>query len=834
MVCQQTPSGSDQSTCGWAGRGTPANQLRNSLSMELLDGSSECIFALDRSWRFTFLNSAAVKEIAGGRELVGRNFWEEFPEATDVAAYYRRAMQKQVNATFEVFYEPLSAWYKVQIRPLASGGLGIWFKQTTEQREREAHLSTLFNQSLVGMALYGRDRRLQMANAKFCEILGRSAGELKALSVSDYTHTEDISWNLPLLESHRQIGEPFQIEKRYLRPDGSTALCKVSVSFVLNVKGGVDSTIVVAEEITEHRKAEQSFQEGEKLNRSVLDASADCIKILSIGGKIEVMNNPGIDALEIANFEEMRGTAWVKLWPEESQTIVDAAIDQARTGKNARFTAFCPTMAGTPKWWDVVVSPICDDERKVTRILVISRDVTVHRTSAARLKWTSEHDGLTELPNRRGFEKHLQAAIIRGMQRDQKVGLLLLDLDHFKHVNDTLGHAAGDHLLKVFAKRLRESVREGDFIARLGGDEFSIIIESKGRELNMVEVGNSILERLQEPIRFDGRVLTAGASVGGAVFPTDASSANELLKNADIALYALKESGRGGTRLFQNHMRQEAKRVSSQLNLARHAITQQSVEPHYQQKIDLTTGEITGFEALLRWRHLTRGLQLPQTVSEAFKDYELASRIGDLMQRRVFKDMRDWLDRDAQFGFVAINAAPVEFLRDDFAERLMARMQEHEIPPYLLEVEVTEHVFIERGSDFVGRALKTLSRAGVKIALDDFGTGYSSLSHLRDYPVDVVKIDRSFIDRVDSDPEVCAIVRAVIELAKSLNLEVVAEGVETARQLERLAELGCRMGQGFYFGRAIEAQEVPNLLKNSTGWQNDPKSRNMPRLLRSA
>jgi EAL domain-containing protein (putative c-di-GMP-specific phosphodiesterase class I) len=250
--------------------------------------------------------------------------------------------------------------------------------------------------------------------------------------------------------------------------------------------------------------------------------------------------------------------------------------------------------------------------------------------------------------------------------------------------------------------------------------------------------------------------------------------------------------------------------VSSQLSLARSAITQKSVERHYQQKIDLRSGQIAGFEALLRWRHATRGIQLPHTVAEAFKDYELASRIGDLMQRRVFGDMRRWMNDDIPFGFVAINAAPVEFLRDDFAERLMARMQEHRIPPHLLEVEVTEHVFLERGSNFVGRALKVLSHAGVKIALDDFGTGYSSLSHLRDYPVDVVKIDRSFIERVNSDPEVCAIVRAVIELAKSLNLEVVAEGVETENQRERLIELGCGLAQGFLFGRAVQADEVPN------------------------
>ena len=353
-------------------------------------------------------------------------------------------------------------------------------------------------------------------------------------------------------------------------------------------------------------------------------------------------------------------------------------------------------------------------------------------------------------------------------------------------------------------------------MARLGGDEFAVILEGAEGDLNLTFAGESILKRLQEPIRYDGRVMSAGASIGGALYPRDAQSANELFNNADTALYALKESGRGGTRMFHQHMREQAQLASSQLSLARSAITQKSVEPHYQQKIDLSTGRIAGFEALLRWRHASRGIQHPDTVAEAFKDYELAAKIGDLMQRRVFSDVRGWLDDGLPIGFVAINAAPVEFLRDDFAERLLARMQEKEIPPHLVEIEVTEHVFIERGSDLVGRALKVLSRLGVRIALDDFGTGYSSLSHLRDYPVDVVKIDRSFIDKVTTDDEVRAIVCAVIDLAKSLNIEVVAEGVETEAQKQLLIRQGCELGQGYLFGRAVEADEVPVLLQAAT------------------
>jgi EAL domain-containing protein (putative c-di-GMP-specific phosphodiesterase class I) len=313
-------------------------------------------------------------------------------------------------------------------------------------------------------------------------------------------------------------------------------------------------------------------------------------------------------------------------------------------------------------------------------------------------------------------------------------------------------------------------------------------------------------------MRFDGRVVSAGASIGGALFPGDASSAHELFKCADTALYALKGSGRGGTRLFHNYMRQEAQKAASQLSLARVAVSEKSVIPHYQQKVDLRTGRIRGFEALLRWNHPKRGIQSPDTVAEAFKDYELASKIGELMQKKVFSDMSNWQKAGVAFGRISINASPAEFLRDDYAEKLLARLAEYNLPGDLVEVEVTEHVFLDRGAEYVSRALAALNKAGVRLSLDDFGTGYSSLCHLRDFPVDVVKVDRSFIAKMVEESEVASIVSAVIDLAASLSLDVVAEGIETTQQESLLRKLGCGLGQGYLFGRAVVADEVRLLL----------------------
>ncbi len=799
-------------------------------------------------------------------------------------------------------------------------------------QERERQLATILGQAMVGIMHLDPDGQLLIANQRFCEILGRTEEELKRISFTEYVHPDDLPRNQALWNDSRSRAEPFQLEKRYLRPDGTIVWCATQVSFV-GEPGNITGSIVVAEDITAHKLAEEeaerhkallqsvvdsvsdlifvkaadgrfvltnraldegcgvltglrtedrfdedlvegyesldaevmrtrepreveevipfhgerrlfetvkvpwiqggepvgiigvsrditqrkqaelALRESELLYRSVLQASADCIKIVGLDGTIVLVNEPGLCAMELETAEQVTGKAWESIWPSESGTTIASALAQALGGNVARFTGYCPTAKGTPKWWDVVVSPMRDEDGKVCRLLAISRDITRSRETAEELRWASEHDALTTLPNRRTFQAHLQAATIRAMESGGMLGLLLMDLDHFKHVNDTLGHAAGDILLSTFGQRLKSTVRSTDFIARLGGDEFAVILEGVTDAEDLVRAGKSILSRAGVPIRIDGRAVSTSASIGGALFPRDAATAQELFNNADTALYALKQSGRGGTKMFHNHMREQAQNIASQLRLARFALSERSVLPHYQPKVELASGRALGFEALLRWNHPRYGVQQPDTIAEAFKDYELASRIGELMQVKVMRDIRGWSEAGLDVGRVSINAAPAEFMRDDYAERLLGNLDRAGISPSCIEIEVTEHVFLDRASDYVGRALETLNKAGVLIALDDFGTGYSSLSHLRDFPVDVVKIDRSFVQRMIDEPEIGAIVSAVIDLGRSLSMTVVAEGVESEEQRAALAARGCTLGQGYLFGRAAPADEIAALLK---------------------
>jgi diguanylate cyclase (GGDEF)-like protein/PAS domain S-box-containing protein len=804
-------------------------------------------------------------------------------------------------------------------------------RTTAELKAREAQLATIFGQAMVGIMHRTMDGKILMVNKRLCEILDRTEAELRRINFEDYTHPDDAAWNKPLFERSAATGEPFQIEKRYLKPDGTVVWGATQVSFVKDGSGRLASHIIVVEDITarklaeaelessrsllrtvidgiadfifvknhtgefiltnhafdeacapltgrrdadfypeditagyaavdreviesgetreveeiipvhceprffhtvkvpwilngevagvigvsrditERRKAEIELAHSEELYRSVLDASADCIKILSLDGKLELMNAPGLAAKELV-WEDIAGQHLSSLWPQSDRPALLAALAKAAGGEVARFSGFCPTTSGKPRWWDVVVTPMRSETGEVTRLLSIARDITTVRTAAEQLRRASEEDALTGLPNRRSFQSHLQAATIRAMASGRSVSLLLIDLDHFKHVNDTRGHAAGDHLLRTFAERLRTSVRAKDFVARLGGDEFAVVLEGVSDADDVLRIGEAIVRSTAAPTHFDGQAISGSASIGGAIFPWDATNANDLFKHADTALYALKEAGRGGTKLFKPEMRLHAQNVASQLDRARSVVFERSVLPYYQPKYRLSDATLDGFEALLRWRHPSLGIQLPASVAEGFKDYEIASRIGTLMWSKVVADLERWRGEGVDVGRISINAAPAEFLRNDYAEKVLEILQRRRVPTSCVEIEVTEHVFLERSSEYVERALNMLSGEGVRIALDDFGTGSSSLSHLRDFPVDVVKIDRSFVERMLDEEDIRSIVNAVISLCRSLSIEVVAEGVETDEQRSFLRAMGCTWGQGYLFGKPVDRASIGQLM----------------------
>jgi diguanylate cyclase (GGDEF)-like protein/PAS domain S-box-containing protein len=444
----------------------------------------------------------------------------------------------------------------------------------------------------------------------------------------------------------------------------------------------------------------------------------------------------------------------------------------------------------------------------VHRIVVTLRDITERQEADDRIRWIATHDGLTKLPNRELFQETLRSLLVEAAATGEQLGLVLFDVDDFKLVNDTRGHAVGDAVLRSLADQLRQCMAPGDAVARLGGDEFALVLRRITGTEDVRRRMQSLLSTLDEAILDEGFGLSCSLSGGASLYPQHGTDANDLLKHADTALYSAKAHQRSGIMIFEQEMHLQVQHRTKMLQLARTAIDQDLIVPFYQPKIDLRTGEIDGFEALLRWRDERGFIHLPGSIAAAFEDPRLASAISERMFTLVLQDIRGWLDRGVSFGQIALNASAAEFRHNDFAERLLRLLRNTDIPPTCLELEVTESVFLGRGAEYVERALQLLSKAGMGIALDDFGTGYASLTHLRQFPVSCIKIDRSFISNLQDEKEDAAIVQAVLQLGRGLGIKVVAEGIETRQQATYLAAHHCEIGQGFLLGRPMEASFV--------------------------
>jgi diguanylate cyclase (GGDEF)-like protein/PAS domain S-box-containing protein len=467
---------------------------------------------------------------------------------------------------------------------------------------------------------------------------------------------------------------------------------------------------------------------------------------------------------------------------------------------------------GSYRWFRARAAARRAEDGSVVRWYGTLEDINDQRLAQEQLHWAAYHDDLTGLPNRRLFRERLQQALDQAEQTGDQVGLLILDLDDFKQINDRSGHNAGDRLLRAFGERLARLVPPESIAARLGGDEFAVIVTDISGEAEVVATARAIQTGMREPLRLTTGAQECRTSIGGAISGSSGATAEDLLKRADLALYSCKAAERGAAMMFNPAMREEAQKIASAMEVARNALVLDCIVPFYQPKVALRSGALVGFEALLRWHHPRLGIQSPETLAPAFDDAELGIDLGARMLSRVLADMSRWLDAGLDFGQIAINASSAEFRRGDYAERVLNLLRQTGVPPHRLEIEVTEGVLLDRTVENVERILHNLNAAGVTIALDDFGTGYASLTHLKQFPVDVIKIDRSFTSNMENDADDAAIVKAVLGLSQKLGIEVVAEGVENAAQASLLREYGCDKAQGYHLGRPMPAEDIPQFV----------------------
>lgn len=453
------------------------------------------------------------------------------------------------------------------------------------------------------------------------------------------------------------------------------------------------------------------------------------------------------------------------------------------------------------------IDAVRDADGKVTHYVFAVTDITESQEKDERIRFLAFHDALTGLPNRFLLEDRLRHGIEMARRDREQLGLMFLDLDQFKSVNDSLGHQVGDMLLVEVAQRVKSLVRQSDTVARLGGDEFVVLVRGLQNGRVCATLARKIIEAISEPIQVLSHRINIGTSVGVAVFPDDGGDGTTLMKNADVAMYAAKAAGRGVYRFFEPAM-SEAAQLRLELETAlRHALAHGELSLHYQPKVRATTGEIVGYEALLRWQNAERGAVQPSQFIPVAEDCGLIGELGRWTLREACRQIAAWHRAGYGWQRVAVNISARQFVEGDLVGEILCQAEAAEIPPTLLEIELTESMVMNRPEE-AAQTLRALKELGVTVAIDDFGTGYSSLAYLRRLPIDVLKIDRSFVGEADLDEHGVAIVQTILALARTLGLAVVAEGVETESQADLLRRGGCDFLQGYLFSRPVPAGTI--------------------------
>ena len=566
------------------------------------------------------------------------------------------------------------------------------------------------------------------------------------------------------------------------------------------------------------RKAMEEALFAEKERAQVtLNCIGDAVVCTDISGNITFLN-PVAETMTGWSLTEAAGRPMTEVFRtlnatsvEPTETTAELAILQIRS---VHLPPSCTLIRrdGLEIPIEDSIAAIHDRQGKAIGAVIVFRDVSVARAMARQIAHSAEHDFLTGLPNRMLLNDRISQAIAAALRHTKHVAVLFLDLDGFKYINDSLGHPVGDKLLQSIATRLVASVRGADTVSRQGGDEFVVLLPDLPQPEDAAVMAGRILRDVAAPHLVDQHELHVTTSIGVSVFPDDGADAETLIKNADTAMYQAKENGRQSFQFFKPAMNARAVERQSIEESLRRALERQEFTLHYQPKINIKTGAITGAEALIRWTHPSRGPMSPAQFIPVAEDCGLILPIGRWVLRHATEQAQAWLDAGLPPATMAVNVSAMEFRDDDFLKVLFTTLDESRLNPRALELELTESVLMKRVAS-TALILQTLRKIGVQVTIDDFGTGYSSLSYLRKFPIDTLKIDRSFVAQIAIGHDDAAIVTAVIGMARSLKLRVVAEGVETFEELEFLHAHHCEEAQGYYFSLPVPAEQFARLLE---------------------
>jgi len=595
------------------------------------------------------------------------------------------------------------------------------------------------------------------------------------------------------------------------RLDGGVIWVRHSARAVRDADGRTRYYEGAVEDITEARRAAEALRASEAHLRAVVDAEPECVKLLGPDGLVRQMNAAGLALLEADGPEQVIGKPVMDLIAPEHRETFRAFNESVLRGNRGSLEFEIVSLKGTRRWLETHAVPL-RDEKGETLHLGITRDIGERKRAEERLNYLAHYDSVTGLPNRTLLADRMQQAMIEAQRHERLVGIVFLDLDRFKNINDSLGHEVGDQLLRAVAERLTGAVRKGDTVARLSGDEFTLVLADMAHVDDAVRVAQKILDVFMQPFRIAGRELFFTASMGITLYPFDEQEVEGLLRNADVAMYRAKELGRNSYHFYTAEMTVKAEESLALENEMRRALKRKEFSLHYQPVVDLRSGRIAGMEALLRWNHGERGPISPAQFIPLAEETGLIVPVGEWVLRAACAQAKGWHDAGFRELRLAVNISARQFQDKNFAFVVARILEETGLDPRALDLEITESVIMQQAEASVA-TLREFSARGVSFSIDDFGTGYSSLSYLKRFPIDFLKIDRSFVRDITTDTDDATLVATMITMAHGLGIKAVAEGVETQAQLAFLDEHRCDAIQGYYFSRPVPAEEFASLLR---------------------
>jgi diguanylate cyclase (GGDEF)-like protein/PAS domain S-box-containing protein len=671
-------------------------------------------------------------------------------------------------------------------------------------RRSEAQLQAMLRDSHDILAVIDAEGHLAYANPAAERLFGRRIEPLLGSSPFDFVHPEDLEHVIEVFGNavHRP-GETERVEVRVQHQNGQWRTLEAIGTNLLS-DPAVNGMVVSARDVTESRAIHAQLRDAQERFRSAFDWAPIGMALTSLDGRFFRVNRALAQMLGRTEDQLQKATVLAITHEEDRDASTEAmrrAVSDNQSGY--RMEKRYLHADGRPVWVKLSVSLVRDPDGAPLYFVSQMEDITERRASGELLAHQAIHDPLTGLPNRLLFVDRLRRALAESND-EQRIAVLFLDLDHFKMVNDSLGHPAGDRLLVALADRVRAAIRPSDVVARFGGDEFTVLCRDVPDEQAARLVASRISSAVALPIALAEGEVFVTASIGIALSGGELETPETLLRNADAAMYRAKDQGRAQAEVYESEAHDRAVRHLRTGNELHRALERGELRMHYQPIIRLEDGNVTGFEALLRWEHPERGLVRPDEFVGLAEETGLVVPIGSWALEESCRQARRWHDAGADVS-MSVNLSPRQLAEPGLVDDVARVLRETGVSPDKVWLEITENTLM-RDAESMARSLGSLRSLGVHLAVDDFGTGYSSMTYLKRFPVDALKVDRSFVDGLGRDPEDTAICTAVVSLAHALGLRAVAEGVETPEQLAELRTLGCEMAQGYLFGKPQPAE----------------------------